>query len=42
MSNKIEFRRDKTGKLIAYKNGEIVGEVTTMGDLINKKDEENG
>lgn len=34
----IEFKRSKeTGILEVWKNGKKVGEITTMGDLINGK-----
>lgn len=38
----IEFKRDeKTGELIAYKDGKPVGAVATMGDEIKKEPEES-
>lgn len=48
MSNGIEFKRDKeTGELVAYKNGEKLGSIVTMGDSVedkeeSKKEEKNG
>lgn len=39
----IEFRRnEETGILEAYKDGEYVGTVGTMGDDVVKEEENNG
>ena len=37
----IIFEYDEEGNLIAYENGEKVGEIVTMGDEIMKKREDN-
>ena len=36
----IKFKRDKeTGRLLVYKDGKLIGEVITMGDLIMEQAE---
>lgn len=37
MKDKIEFKRDEDGNLVAYKNGKKIGKVSTTGDNVNSK-----